>query len=127
MAELRFAGDDITGLRPHLIARRGLTQSFQITNVFPRITVLESIQIAILARRRRSADFLVMFQRRVAAEARELLVRVGLEDSAALEAQMLSHGDQRVLEVALALAARPPAAPPRANRGYVSVRYDPSI
>ncbi len=83
------------------------TQSFQITNVFPRITVLESIQIAILARRRRSADFLTMFQRRVAAEARELLMRVGLEDAADTEAQTLSHGDQRVLEVALALAARP--------------------
>lgn len=104
---VRFAGEDITGLRPHLIARRGLTQSFQITNVFPRITVLESIQIAILARRRRSADFLTMFQRRVAAEARELLMRVGLEGAADTEAQTLSHGDQRVLEVALALAARP--------------------
>ncbi len=104
---VRFAGEDITGLRPHLIARRGLTQSFQITNVFPRITVLESIQIAILARRRRSADFVTMFHRRVAAEARELLGRVGLEDEADSEAQTLSHGDQRVLEVALALAARP--------------------
>jgi branched-chain amino acid transport system ATP-binding protein len=104
---VRFAGEDITGLRPHLIARRGLTQSFQITNVFPRITLLESIQIAILARRHRSADFLTMFQRRVAAEARELLTRVGLEDAADTEAQTLSHGDQRVLEVALALAARP--------------------
>ncbi len=104
---VRFGGEDITGLRPHLIARRGLTQSFQLTNVFPRITVLESLQIAILARRRRSADFVTMFQRRVADEARELLARVGLEDAAEAEAQTLSHGDQRVLEVALALAARP--------------------
>ena len=104
---VRFAGEDITGLRPHLIARRGLTQSFQITNVFPRITVLESIQIAILARRRRSADFVTMFHRQIAAKTRELLRRVGLKDEANSEAQTLSHGDQRVLEVALALAARP--------------------
>ncbi len=104
---VRFAGEDITNLRPHLIARRGLTQSFQITNVFPRLTVLESLQVAILARRRRSSDFVTMFQRRVAAEARALLARVGLEDAADAEAQTLSHGDQRVLEVALALAAAP--------------------
>ena len=104
---VRFLGRDITGLRPHHVARRGLTQSFQITNVFPRISVLESIQIAILARRRRSADFLTMFQRKVAGEARELLGRVGLEPMAEAEAQTLSHGDQRVLEMALALAAQP--------------------
>src|SRR5579875_3501210 len=55
---VRFGGRDITGLRPHRITRHGLSQSFQITNVFPRITVLESVQIAILARRRRSSDFL---------------------------------------------------------------------
>jgi len=102
-----FAGRDITGLAPHLIARRGLTQSFQITNVFPRISVLESVQVAILARRRRSSDFLTRFGRRVEPEARELLAQVGLAEVAGVPAQLLSHGDQRVLELALALATRP--------------------
>jgi branched-chain amino acid transport system ATP-binding protein len=102
-----FADQDITGRRPHVIARRGLTQSFQITNIFPRLSVLESVQIAILARRKRSGDFLTVFQRRVENEARELLEQVGLEDMAEVEARALSHGDQRILEMTLALATQP--------------------
>jgi branched-chain amino acid transport system ATP-binding protein len=102
-----FADQDITGRRPHAIARRGLTQSFQITNIFPRLSVLESVQIAILARRKRSGDFLTVFQRRVESEARELLEQVGLEGMAAVESRTLSHGDQRILEMALALATQP--------------------
>jgi branched-chain amino acid transport system ATP-binding protein len=102
-----FADQDITGRRPHVIARRGLTQSFQITNIFPRLSVLESVQIAILARRKRSGDFLTVFQRRVESEARELLEQVGLEDVAEVEARALSHGDQRILEMTLALATQP--------------------
>ncbi|MGH3630187.1 MAG: ATP-binding cassette domain-containing protein, partial [Sciscionella sp.] len=73
-----FAGADITGSRPHAIARAGLVQSFQITNVFPRLTVLESIQTAILARQRHSGQLLTFRHRRVAREARELLGQVGL-------------------------------------------------
>lgn len=102
-----FEGRDITGRRPHLIARRGLTQSFQITNVFPRMSVLESVQVAILARRRRSGDFVTRLHRRVEAEARHLLGRVGLEQAAEIEARTLSHGDQRILEMTLALATEP--------------------
>jgi branched-chain amino acid transport system ATP-binding protein len=102
-----FADHDITGRRPHVIARRGLTQSFQITNIFPRLSVLESVQIAILARRKRSGDFLTVFQRRVESEARELLEQVGLQDVAEVEASALSHGDQRILEMTLALATQP--------------------
>ena len=102
-----FGGRDITGLRPHAVARRGLVQSFQITNVFPQLTVLESIQVAILARRRRSWDFASLHHRRVEGEARELLDQVGLRELSGAQAQALSHGDQRILEVALALAAQP--------------------
>lgn len=102
-----FAGSDITGWRPHLIARRGLTQSFQITNVFPRMSVLESVQVAIMAKRRRSSDFASRFHRRVEGEAWELLHRVGLDPVAKIEARRLSHGDQRILEMALALATEP--------------------
>ena len=102
-----FAGEDITGRRPHVITRHGLSQSFQITNVFPRMTVLESVQIAILARRNRSGDFITLFHRRVESEARELLEQVGLTEVAAAEARALSHGDQRILEMTLALATRP--------------------
>jgi branched-chain amino acid transport system ATP-binding protein len=102
-----FDGRDITGLRPHAVTRRGLTQSFQITNVFPRMSVVESVQIAILARRRRCWDFATTYQRKVRPEALELLDQVGLREFAGAEARTLSHGDQRILEMALALATRP--------------------
>lgn len=105
--KITFGGQDITGERPHVISRHGLTQSFQITNLFHRLSVLESVQIAILARRKRSGDFMTRFHRRVESEARSLLERVGLDDVADVEARTLSHGDQRILEMTLALATHP--------------------
>lgn len=102
-----FDGHDITGLRPHAVTRRGLTQSFQITTVFPRMTVIESVQVAILARRRRSWDFATTRQGTLEQEALGLLDQVGLRELAGTQAQTLSHGDQRILEVALALATQP--------------------
>lgn len=107
--QILFGGEDISGLRPHQIARRGLSQSFQITNVFARMTVLESVQMAILARRRRAWDFVTGYHAKVTGEAVELLEQVGLADRRGVAAQTLSHGDQRIVEMTLALASRPRA------------------
>lgn len=104
---VNFGGQDITGLRPHTVTRRGLTQSFQITNVFPRMTVTESVQIAMLARRRRCWDFATTYHRKVERDSLALLDQVGLREVAGAETQTLSHGDQRILEVVLALATGP--------------------
>jgi branched-chain amino acid transport system ATP-binding protein len=104
---LVFRGERIEGKRPHAIARRGLVQSFQLTSIFPRLTVLESVEAAIVARERRALDCVTRFQRSTAAEARELLLAVGLVEGAELRADTLSHGDQRALDIALALATRP--------------------
>ena len=104
---VRFAGEDVTGLRPHRVARCGLSQSFQITSLFPRLSVLENVQAAVVARSRRSADVISWFHWRTRAEALEVLERVGLADAAGRPAQVLSHGDQRALEMAVALATRP--------------------
>jgi len=102
-----FAGEDISGKRTHAIARRGLSQSAQITSLFPRLSVLENVQAAIVSRSRRSSDVASWFHWSTRAEAIEMLERVGLASSAGLEAKVLSHGDQRALEVAVALATRP--------------------
>jgi branched-chain amino acid transport system ATP-binding protein len=104
---LHFADDDVTGAPPHVMARRGLAQSFQLTAIFPRLSVLESVQAAVIARHRRSYDVLSWFHRSCAAEARELLAKVGIERLADRQARTLSHGDQRALDVALALAVQP--------------------
>jgi branched-chain amino acid transport system ATP-binding protein len=104
-----FAGHDITGWPPHLITQRGLAQSFQITSIFPRLSALDSLKMAIVARLRRSSDFFTRFQDSGAVrdEALEILEQVGLGHLSEAQASTLSHGDQRALEVALALATRP--------------------
>lgn len=107
--QVRFKGKPISDARPHRIARLGLAQAFQITNVFLRLTVLESVETAILVRRRRSLDFATFFHhsKAVRTEAFEIMEQLGLAAMARAEARTLSHGDQRALEVALALATRP--------------------
>jgi branched-chain amino acid transport system ATP-binding protein len=104
---LTFRGERIEGKRPHVVARKGLVQSFQMTSIFPRLTALESVEAAIVARARRGFDVLTRFQHTVEGEALELLASVGLEDVARLQASTLSHGDQRALDIALALATQP--------------------
>ncbi|MHB1596861.1 MAG: ABC transporter ATP-binding protein [Streptosporangiaceae bacterium] len=104
---LTLGGADLTGARPHVIARHGLAQSFQMTTIFPRLTVAESVQAAIIARDRRASSMLSFRHRRVLGEAMDLLGLVGLAGQADLQARVLSHGDQRALDVALALATRP--------------------
>jgi len=104
---LELDGSPIGGKPPHVIARRGLAQAFQTTNIFPRLSVLESVRAALVSRHRRAGDMVTWFHRRTEDEARDVLDTVGLSDVAEAESQTLSHGDQRALEVALALAMRP--------------------
>ena len=104
---LQFAGSDISRKPVHKIARLGLVQSFQRTTIFPRLTARESVQAAIVARERKAYDVFGWFHRSCAPEADDILARVGLEGLGDYGAQDLSHGDQRALDVALALAVRP--------------------
>jgi len=91
---VRFDGIDISRAGIVERVRRGITRSFQVTNLFPNLTVADNVRLAL----RGSGD-----ARRVA----ELLDLVGLGGAAALRPSELAHGDQRHLEIALALAPRP--------------------
>lgn len=104
---IRFADKPIAGLPPHRIARRGLVCAFQITHVFPRLSVLACVECAVLARQHRERDFWGWRGPGVERAALELLEDVGMRALADQRAGTLSHGDQRVLEVALALATQP--------------------
>jgi len=104
---LHFGGEPIAGQPVHVIARRGLVQAFQATNIFPRLSVRESLRAALVSRHGRTRDLLSWSQPAMEQEASALLDTVGLTRLAEEEAQKLSHGDQRALEVALALAMRP--------------------
>ena len=102
-----FKGEEITGLHPYEISRMGITRAFQIINIFPRLTVLESVQLAILAKRGHTLKCLAPAKKMVREEAMDVLETVGLTERADALARELSHGDQRVLELALALAGEP--------------------
>jgi branched-chain amino acid transport system ATP-binding protein len=103
-----FMGRDITGARPHDFAHLGIAKSFQITNLFPNFTALENVRIALQAHVSRYG----LWRRRAALEglsdeAATLLETVGLADRSARLARELAHGQQRALEIAVALAAKP--------------------
>lgn len=104
---IHFDGGDVTGRAPHWLARRGVARAFQITSVFPRLSVRENVECAVLAQLRLSGSLLFPTRRRASAEAGELIETVGLTHVVDDPAHTLSHGDQRTLEVVLALATKP--------------------
>jgi ABC-type branched-subunit amino acid transport system ATPase component/ABC-type branched-subunit amino acid transport system permease subunit len=99
-----FAGRDITGRPPHVIARAGIGRAFQITMIFPKLTVLQNLQYAILAREGYTVRPFGFADRMFRDEAMDLLEAVGLGQYAGLPAGQLSHGDQRAIELAISLA-----------------------
>jgi branched-chain amino acid transport system ATP-binding protein len=104
-----FKGEAITRLAVHRRIRRGLSRSFQIMNIFSRLSVLENILVPVLARRGRAGVPFrrVEREREALAEARALLGEIGLAGEEQLAAGALSHGDQRLLELGIAIAAAP--------------------
>jgi branched-chain amino acid transport system ATP-binding protein len=105
-----FIGDErITPLRQHRRVKRGLTRTFQISQLFPGLTVLESVMLAILERTGHGARFLreVAKHGEETDEAMALLASMGLAHDAARASAHLPYGKQRLLEIALALATRP--------------------
>jgi branched-chain amino acid transport system ATP-binding protein len=104
-----FDGRDITGLSPDRVARHGISRSFQRTNLFPRLTVLENLRLAAAADGRGSYRLFgsVLRLTEPLARAREVADAVGLAERLGDDVARLSYGEQRQLEVGVALATRP--------------------
>ena len=102
-----FEGRDVTGRPPHALAREGISRTFQITSVFHDLTVLENLQVALLARRRRTWRAWRPARSLEVDRAHEVLDLVGLGAHGAYLAGALSHGDQKRLELAIAIALGP--------------------
>jgi branched-chain amino acid transport system ATP-binding protein len=104
-----FDGDEVTRWPQHRRVRRGLARSFQITRLFKGFSALDNLAIAVQARSGTSLSFWrpVAAERALADEARALLGEIGLAGRADVPAAQLSHGEQRALEVGVALATRP--------------------
>ena len=102
-----FDGRAITGMAPHKIVKLGLARSFQRINIYPRMSVFENVQVALIAR---DAMHFKLFKLGAALnrdETSELLALVGLADEANEVAGELAYGKQKQLELAIALAANP--------------------
>ena len=106
---IRFEGRDITKLSPAQIARLGLVRSFQISAVFPHLTALENVRLALQRKRGGSYDFWRAegLLRQYDAQARTLLEDVGLAEHIETPAVLLSYGRKRALEIATTLALDP--------------------
>ncbi len=103
-----FDGRDIAGLPPEIINRRGLAKTFQITNLFPEISVAENVRVAAQSRAAESGTVVSLWRAPdVEQRVTELLAAFGLESRRAELAENLSHGEQRYLEICLALATEP--------------------
>jgi branched-chain amino acid transport system ATP-binding protein len=103
-----FNGENITGLRSNLISQKGIARSYQITNILPNATALENVRIA--AQSRRHGWNMISHHDAFAdinAKAEAALTAVGLLDKAHEYAANLSHGEQRNLEIGIALATEP--------------------
>ena len=105
--QIYFRGEEVSGLAPHDLCRRGIGRTFQVTSIFRRLTVLENVQTALLSHHRRHYDILRPARRLYREAAMALLERVGLAGQAAKPSGILAHGDQRRLELAIALASEP--------------------
>jgi branched-chain amino acid transport system ATP-binding protein len=107
--KIYFQGEDITGLPPYRISRMGLARSFQITNVFPRMTVYGNVRNAVISKNRLRFNHFARLGRirQVADETGELIERLGLTALQDVPATELSYGQQRALEVGMTLATDP--------------------
>ncbi len=104
-----FKERDIARLKEHEITLAGLARSFQITNIFQRLTVWENIFLAVQTRSPRRMSFFTRFQKMASVKSRteEILKRIGLDQWQDTTAGQLSHGDQRHLEIGMTLATGP--------------------
>ena len=102
-----FKNKDIAGVPPYEICKKGISRSFQIVNIFSRLTVFENVQVAMLSHQKKTFKFFSPTKGQVIQETKEILDNVGLYDKANSISGSLSHGDQKVLEIAIALGNRP--------------------
>jgi branched-chain amino acid transport system ATP-binding protein len=105
--QVLLGGRDITGAPAHRIAGLGIGRSFQRANIFPRLTVAENVQAALLAHRGRGRDFWSHAEGFYRDETIALLASVGLHGHATTTAGSLAYGNQKQLELGIALASDP--------------------
>lgn len=107
--KILFQGNEITRLGPDKRVRMGISRSFQVMNIFPRMTVFQNILLPVLSRLNKtsSAFSSLLSQKEAVGEAEKILGEVWLKEEKDFPAGELSHGDQRLLELGIAVASNP--------------------
>jgi branched-chain amino acid transport system ATP-binding protein len=102
-----FKGEDITGLPSYEVCKKGISRSFQVVNVFQRLSIFENVQISILSRERKTWNLFTPSAKLAVEETNEILESVGLMGKKGRTTGLISHGDRKVLEIAMALGGNP--------------------
>jgi branched-chain amino acid transport system ATP-binding protein len=102
-----FCEEDLSRLPTYQICRKGIARSFQIANIFQRLTVYRNVQVSVLSQQGKSTKLFQPAHNMAVDEINSILESVGLLDKAQNMAGSLSHGDQRILEIAIALGNEP--------------------
>jgi branched-chain amino acid transport system ATP-binding protein len=126
--QVLLEGRDITGVAPHRICAMGIGRSFQRTNIFPKLTVFENVQAALLAHRGAGRNFWARSALLCREDSEKLLTQIGLMNQAPAIAGTMSYGNQKQLELGIALASDPkmllldePTAGMSANETHESI------
>jgi branched-chain amino acid transport system ATP-binding protein len=104
---VRFKGENICGLSPHQLCRKGMSRSFQIVKIFSRMSVFENVQTAVISRMNKTSNLFTPARSIAVKETLSILEAMGLGDKRDRISGLLSHGDQKVLEMAISLGSDP--------------------
>jgi branched-chain amino acid transport system ATP-binding protein len=105
--KVSFLNEDITGLPPYVVCKKGMSRSFQVVNVFQRRSVFENVQVSVLTREKKTWNLFTPSYKLLREETEKILESVGLTDKSENISGALSHGDRKVLEIAIALGGNP--------------------
>jgi branched-chain amino acid transport system ATP-binding protein len=108
LGTVRFKGEDIAGVGPVMLARRGMARAFQLVHIFPALTVGQTIAVAAISQRGRGRMFSMVAQdAELAARVKEVAAIFGLDGQLETESQYLSQGEKKLLDIASAFALKP--------------------
>jgi len=105
--QIIFKGEDISEIPSHMISQAKLARSFQITSIFPNLSVFDNVQLGIITSKKKNLNIFSRTKTFAITETEEILESVGLGDQKDFISGTLSHGDKKKLDIAIALACKP--------------------
>jgi branched-chain amino acid transport system ATP-binding protein len=105
--QILFEGQDISRLAAHDICQKGIGRSFQRTNIFPKLSAFENIQVAVLSQQKRTRNIVHPVKKLAREKTNDILESIKLIDQRKVLGGLLAHGDQKLLDIGIALAIEP--------------------